>query len=59
MASEGDPRVLFVLNFVLSFVFSTAVFGGLAFIGVVPFEWPRVLVATAALMIVSHYVALR
>lgn len=59
MATSGDPRVLWVLNFVLSFTFATTVFGGLAFIGVVPFEWPRVLTGTFALMLVSYFVALR
>lgn len=58
MATEGDPRVLFVLNLVLSFAFSTTVFGGLAFLDVVPFEWPRVLIGTAALMILSYLVVL-
>lgn len=58
MASQGDPRVLFVLNLTLSFVFSTTVFGGLAFIGVVPFEWTRVGIGTAALVLVSYLVVL-
>lgn len=58
MASQGDPRVLFVLNLTLSFVFSTAVFGGLAFVGVVPFEWTRVAIGTAALVLVSYLVVL-
>ena len=59
MASSGDPRVLWLMNFVLSFAFSSAVLGGLAFVGVVPFEWGRVAVATVALMLVSYLVALR
>lgn len=58
MASQGDPRVLFVLNLTLSFVFSTAVFGGLAFVGLVPFEWTRVAIGTAALVLVSYLVVL-
>lgn len=58
MASQGDPRVLFVLNLTLSFVFSTTVFGGLAFIGVVPFEWTRVGIGTVALVLVNYLVVL-
>lgn len=58
MGSQGDPRVLFVMNLVLSFVFSTAVFGGLAFVGTVPFEWTRVALGTLALVIVSYFVVL-
>lgn len=58
MASQGDPRVLFVLNLVLSFAFITTVFGGLAFIGVVPFEWTRVAIGTAALVLVTYLVVL-
>lgn len=59
MASEGDPRVLLVMNLGLSFGFSTAVLGGLAFIGTVPFEWSNVLLATAVLMVLSYLVVLR
>lgn len=58
MASQGDPRVLFVMNVVLSFTFSTTVFGGLAFIGTVPFEWIRVAIGTVALVLVSYLVVL-
>lgn len=59
MTAEGDPRVLFVLNLVLSFLFSTAVVGGLDFLGAVPFEWSTVGVATLALMVLSYLVVLR
>jgi hypothetical protein len=58
MGSKGDPRVLFVLNLTLSFLFSTTVFGGLAFIGTIPFEWTRVAIGTIALMLVSYLVVL-
>lgn len=58
MASQGDPRVLFALNVSLSFMFSTTVFGGLAFIGVIPFDWTRVAIGTAALVLVSYLVVL-
>lgn len=58
MASEGDPRVLFVLNLTLSFLFSTTVFGGLAFIGLVPYDWTRVAIGTIALVLISYLVVL-
>lgn len=59
MGSKGDPRVLFAMNAVLSFVFSTAVIGGLDFIGVVAFEWTRVGVATVALMVLTYLAVLQ
>lgn len=59
MGSKGDPRVLLAMNFVLSFVFATAVIGGLDFINVVVFEWTTVGVATLALVIVTYFVVLR
>lgn len=59
MASEGDPRVLLVMNLVLSFVFSTAVIGGLEFIGVLEFSWRSVAWATAGLATLTFLVVLR
>lgn len=56
MNSEGDPRVLFIMNLVLSFVFSWAVVSGLEFIGVIEYSWSRVAVATIALMIMTYMV---
>lgn len=59
MRSEGDPRVLLAMNLVLSFVFATAVLGGLDFIGVVSFEWSNVGLATLALMVLTYLAVLR
>lgn len=56
MSSDGDPRVLFVMNLVLSFVFSWGVVSGLEFIGVIEFSWGRVAVATGVLMILTYMV---
>jgi hypothetical protein len=56
MASQGDPRVLFVLNLVLSSVFAYAVVWGLDFIDVLTFSLRTVAVAAVALMIVTYVV---
>jgi hypothetical protein len=37
MASQGDPRVLIVMNLVLSSVFAVVVLWGFDFLGLVPF----------------------
>lgn len=57
--SDGDPRVLFVLNLVFSFVFSYAVVWGLGFIGVGTFTWRNVAFATLALMLLTYLAVLR
>lgn len=57
--SDGDPRVLFVLNLLFSAVFSYAVVWGLAFIGVGSFTWENVVLATAALMVLTYLAVLR
>lgn len=59
MASQGDPRVLFVLNLVLSGLFSLVVVSGLAFITAAEFTWGRVAVSTAALMVLTWLFVLR
>jgi hypothetical protein len=59
MASQGDPRVLFVMNLVLSALFSTVVVWGFAFIDVLEFSWRTVGVATLALMLVTWVVVMR
>ena len=56
MASQGDPRVLFVLNLVLSSVFAYAVVWGLDFIDVVTFSLQTVAAVAVALMIVTYVV---
>jgi hypothetical protein len=57
--SQGDPRVLFVLNFLLSFAFCSIVIWGLAFVGLGSFAWERVGVVTAGLMLFNWLVVLR
>jgi hypothetical protein len=59
MASQGDPRVLVVLNLVLSGLFSTVVVWGLAFIGIGEFTWPNVAVATVALFVITWVFVMR
>lgn len=54
--SKGDPRVLFVLNLVLSAAFASLVVWGLAFIDVLTFAWETVAVATVALMVLTYLV---
>lgn len=59
MASEGDPRVLFVMNLVLSFAFSTFVVWGFSVIDVAPFDWLNVALATLFLMAATYFFVLR
>lgn len=59
MASQGDPRVLVVLNLVLSGLFSTAVVFGLDFVGLLEFSWQTVVLATAVLVTLTWIVVLR
>ena len=59
MASQGDIRVLLVLDIVLSFVFSLMVVSGLSYVGLATFTWPNVGVATAALALITYLAVLR
>lgn len=59
MASEGDPRVLFVMNLVLSFLFSVVTVTALSFVGVSEFSWQNVGLATLFLMVVTYIAVLR
>ncbi|SDL89166.1 hypothetical protein SAMN04487949_0081 [Halogranum gelatinilyticum] len=54
--SQGDPRVLFVMNLVLSSVFAWVIVWGLNFIGVLAFSARNVAVAAALLMVLTHFV---
>lgn len=56
MASQGDPRVLFVINLVLSSVFAYAVVWGLDFIEVLTFSLRTVALLALALMAVTYVV---
>ncbi|MFB6152065.1 MAG: hypothetical protein ABEJ40_09700 [Haloarculaceae archaeon] len=59
MASQGDPRVLTVMNAVLSFLFSTVVVWGLSFVGLGEFSWTNVGVATLFLFVATWVFVLR
>lgn len=57
--SEGDPRVLFVLNVVLSFVFSYIAVWGLDFVGAIEFSLVNLALATVVLVVGTHYTIMR
>lgn len=59
MESEGDIRVLLVLDVVLSFAFSVVVVWGLDFIGAGAFTWPTVALATVVLAVLTYLTVLR
>ncbi|WP_312911964.1 hypothetical protein [Natronosalvus caseinilyticus] len=48
-SSQGDPRVLLVMNLVLSTLFAVSIIWGLSFIGIV--EYTLINVATAAILL--------
>ena len=54
--SKGDPRVLFVMNLVLSVAFASFAVWGLSFLDVLEFTWRTVAVATGLLMVVTYLV---
>lgn len=54
--SQGDPRVLFVLNLVLSAMLASFVVWGLSFLGVLAFGWQNVAALTGVLMVVTYVV---
>ncbi|WP_248895878.1 hypothetical protein [Haloplanus halobius] len=56
MASEGDPRVLFVMNAVLSSLFAATVVWGLSFLDVVAFSPWTVASLALLLMAITHLV---
>jgi hypothetical protein len=58
MASEGDPRVLFVMNLVLSAVFATGVVWGLDFVAMASFT-PRTVVAATLLIMAATGIVTR
>lgn len=59
MMAQGDPRVLFALNAVLSGLFSTIVVWGLSFIGLLEFGWTLVVLVTLGLMTLTWLVVLQ
>jgi hypothetical protein len=56
MASDGDPRVLFVMNLLLSAVFGTGILWGLDFVGLATFSPRNAAVATLVLMALTGVV---
>jgi hypothetical protein len=56
MASDGDPRVLFVMNLLLSAVFGTGILWGLDFVGLAAFSPRNAAVATLVLMALTGVV---
>ncbi|WP_435334211.1 hypothetical protein [Haloarchaeobius sp. TZWWS8] len=54
MASQGDPRVLLVMNLVLSATFAAVVLWGSEFVGVTAFTLDRFVVFTGLMMIITH-----
>jgi hypothetical protein len=57
--SQGDPRVLFVMNLLLSFLFCYTVVWGLDFLGEVTLTLRLVGTATVAMMMVNYLIVLR
>jgi hypothetical protein len=56
MASQGDPRVLFVMNLVLSSVFAAGIVWGLDFVGLVDVTVWNVASLALLLMAVTYVV---
>lgn len=59
MESEGDIRVLLVMDLVLSFLFSVFVVYALDFAGISEFAWTNVAAATVFLAAITYVVVLR
>jgi hypothetical protein len=59
MATDGDPRVLFVMNVVLSVAFAALVVRGLAFIDVLAFSWGTIALGAGALAALTYIVVLQ
>lgn len=59
MASDGDIRVLLVLDLLLSAVFASAVVWGMDFIGLATFTLRNVAVGTLVIAALTYLVVLR
>lgn len=59
MASDGDIRVLLVLDLLLSAAFASLVVWGMDFAGVATFTLRNVAVGTLALAVLTYLVVLR
>ena len=59
MASEGDIRVLLVMDLLLSLAFSAAVVWGLSFLGILTFSLRTVALATVMVALITYLAVLR
>ena len=59
MASQGDIRVLLVMDLLLSAAFSAVVVWGLSVVGVLAFSWPTVGLAPLLLAVLTYLAVLR
>lgn len=59
MGSDGDIRVLLVLDLVLSLVFASVVLWGLDFIGEAQFTAQNLAIGTVGVAVVTYLVVLR
>ena len=59
MASQGDIRVLLVLDLLLSAAFSAVAVWGLSVVGVLAFSWSTVGLATLLVAVVTYLAVLR
>jgi hypothetical protein len=57
--SDGDIRVLLILDAVMSAIFAAVVLFGLDFIGVAPFTLLNLALGTAAVAVLTYLVVLR
>ncbi|PSQ48982.1 hypothetical protein BRD12_06005 [Halobacteriales archaeon SW_12_67_38] len=59
MASQGDIRVLLVMDLVLSAVFGAVVVRGLSVLDVLAFAWRTVALVALAVAVLTYLVVLR
>jgi hypothetical protein len=59
MATDGDPRVLLLMNVVLSVALAALVVWGLDFIDVLAFSWETVAIGAGTLAALTYIVVLR
>ncbi len=57
-SSQGDPRVLFAMNAILSTLFAWSIVWGLSFLGVVGFSLVNVATAAILLFTVTYAVTM-
>lgn len=51
---KGDPRVFWILNLILSFIFAYTVLLGLEFLVDFEYDWITIILLTIIVMIISH-----